>query len=118
MFLQRGCLIFFIICSKSQLCTSRQLTLHDKNLVVAAVPWPPFVVLRKDENGTDILSGVLGKFFQYIKEARNCTFKVVRPPDGLFGNCNGMNNCTGMIGQVNRREADFAIGLFHHKSVL
>ena len=111
-------MIFFIICFKSGLSTSRQLTLHDKNFVVAAVPLPPFVVISKDENGRNIISGPLGKFLQYIKEARNCTFKFVIPPDGLFGNCYGMNNCTGTIGQVNRREADFAIGLFHHNSVL
>ena len=44
-----------------------------------------------------------------MQQARNFTFFIVRPPNEDWGTCNGRNNCSGMIGMVNRREADFAI---------
>ena len=102
--------MFITICFEYQVSASRQLTLYNKNLLVAAEALPPYLVVKKDESGMDTLSGPMWDFLQYIKHARNCTFKIVRPVDGLWGNCNGMNNCNGMIGQVVRKEADFALG--------
>lgn len=109
---QKRYLMLIMICYECQLSASRHLTLYNKNLTVAAEPWPPYLVAKKDERGMDTFSGPVWDFLQFIKEARNCTFKVVRPIDGLFGNCNGTNNCTGMIGQVVRKEADFALGKY------
>ena len=106
-------LIFLTTFLEFQVSASRQSTLSNTNLVVAIEPWPPFLVVNKNENGMDIYSGVIWDFIEYIREARNCTFTPVRSPDRLWGDCFGMNNCTGMLGQVNRREADIAIGLPH-----
>ena len=109
-----GCLIFWTAgCFEFQASASSLSTMYNKNLIVAAEPYPPYLVVNKDEHGMDIYSGVVWDFMEYIKEARNCTYKLVRSPDGLWGNCYGINNCTGMIGQVNRKEVDFAIGLLH-----
>ena len=94
----------------------RQLKLSNRNLIVAFEPWPPFLVVTKDETGMNTYSGsgVIWEFLEYIKEARNCTYThFVRSPDGLWGDCYGVNNCTGMLGQVNRKEVDFAIGLHY-----
>ena len=79
--------------------------------MIAAEPRSPFLVLKKDINGKDTYSGLVWDFMEYIQEARNCTFTIVRPRDGLWGNCYGNNNCSGMIGLVNRKEVDFALGL-------
>ena len=113
MMFQVGCMLFFTICYDFQVSASIQLTLSNRSLILAFEPWPPFLVETKDETGMSTYSGVVGDILEYIKEARNCTFTPVRSPDRLWGDCFGMNNCTGMLGQVNRREADIAIGLPH-----
>ena len=100
-----------IACLVYQVLASEQLTLSNKNLVVAVEPWPPGIVEHEHENGTKTYSGMLWEIMEYIKEARNCTFKVVRSPDGQWGFCYGLNNCTGGLGQVNKNEVDFALGL-------
>ena len=104
--------IFLTACFIYQVLASQQLTLPNKTLVVAIEPWPPVALVEHEhENGTKTYSGMLWEMMEYIKEARNCTYKVVRSPDGLWGYCFGLNNCTGMLGQVNKNEVDFALGL-------
>ena len=104
--------IFLNTCFVYQVSTSDQMTLSNKNLVVAVEPWPPGIVLHNHENGTITCSGSMWEMImEYVKKARNCTYKIIRSPDGLWGHCYGINNCTGMLGMVNRKEADFAFGL-------
>ena len=43
-------------------------------------------------------------------QPRNISFTLLEAPDRQWGNCYGKNNCTGMIGMVNRGEAHFALG--------
>ena len=46
-----------------------------------------------------------------MKQAKNISFTVVGPSDGLWGGtCYSSNNCSGMIGMVNRKEVDMALG--------
>ena len=91
--------------------------MHNKHFKIGAVHRPPASVLTKDENGQHVVGGLTGKFLEYVKNARNCTFEIVIPGDRQWGTCYGKNNCTGMIGLVNRTEVDLAIGdiflLFH-----
>ena len=96
-----------------QVTASREATLSNKNLVVAAEPWPPFLYMKVDKNGREVYTGMIWDLMEFVKEARNCTYQIVRSTDGLWGNCHGNDNCTGMIGQVNRKEVDFAIGLIY-----
>ena len=103
--------VFLIACFVHQVMASQQLTLSNRNLVVAVEPWPPALILHSHENGTISYSGMMWEVMEYVKQARNCTFKIIRSPDGLWGHCYGINNCTGMLGMVNRKEADFAFGL-------
>ena len=55
-------------------------------------------------------TGIVGELLNYIKQARNTTYTLVEEPNGVWGNCEHVTNCTGMIGMVNRREVDFALG--------
>ena len=93
----------------------------NKHLKVAADPWNPFIIFycnEKEMHYTDECSakgnltygGALWDLLNLIKLARNVTFSIVRPPTHTWGYCYGVNNCTGMIGMVNRGEADLAIG--------
>ena len=103
--------IFLTACFVYEVLASQQLTMSNKNLVVAVEPWPPALILHEHENGTISYSGMMWEVMEYVKQARNCTFKIIRSPDRLWGHCYGINNCTGMLGMVNRKEADFALGL-------
>ena len=112
-----GYFILLASCFGCQGSVLREATLSNKHLTVAAEPWPPLLVINKDINGKDTYSGLIWDFMEYIQEARNCTFRIVRPHDGQWGYCFGKNNCSGMIGQVNRKEVDFAIGLMSIKFI-
>ena len=93
-----------------QASSKEQMTMHNKHFKIGAVHRPPASVMNKDENGQYVVAGLTGKFLEYVKNARNCTFEVVIPSDKQFGMCYSENNCTGTLGLVNRTEVDFAIG--------
>ena len=102
--------------------------LTNKHLKVAASPWRPFLMWKcpnhtkwygwTDEwevdcpnNEEKLFSGAFWELLAFIQQARNCTFELVKSVDSLWGGyCYSSNNCTGMIGMVNRREVDFALG--------
>ena len=103
--------MLYVACLWFQVSTARKAAMSNKHLIVAAEPWPPFLVMSEDINGKDTYGGLIWELMEFIQRARNCTFTIKRPHDGQWGYCFGNNNCTGMIGLVNRKEADFAIGL-------
>ena len=80
------------------------------------MPYPPFLVIETDNNGAKY-SGMIWDLIELIQETRNCTFEVMIPTDLRWGNCYGINNCTGMIGMVNRKEVDFALGAKDHSKL-
>ena len=79
---------------------------------MGALPAPPMFIITKDKNGQDTYSGFMWDLIEYIQKARNCTVTVVVPQDKEWGYCHERDNCTGMIGQVNRQEVDFALGMY------
>ena len=93
-----------------QASSTRQVTMSNKHFKVGAVPYPPFLVINTDENGKAVYSGMIWDLIEFVQEARNCTFMVKIPDDLRWGNCHEIDNCTGMIGMVNRKEVDFALG--------
>ena len=97
--------------------------LQNKHLKVAAEPWSPFFILYCNEDKISraddcpdkeniTYDGVLWEFLKMVKLARNVTFSILSSPDQTWGYCHSMNNCTGMIGMVNRKEVDFALGIY------
>ena len=95
--------------------------LLNKHIKVAAVPWSPFIIFycneekmdRTDEcldKGNETYGGALWELLKLVKHARNVTYSILKPPTLEWGICYSPNNCTGMIGMVNRREVDFALG--------
>ena len=47
-----------------------------------------------------------------MKQAKNISFTLVGSSDGLWGGtCYSSNNCSGMIGMVNRKEVHMALGI-------
>ena len=96
----------------SQVSSAKQLTMANTHLKVGAVPYPPFLAINTDKKGNAVYSGMIWDLIKLIQEARNCTFVVKMPDDLRWGTCYGINNCTGMIGMVKRKEVDFALGPF------
>ena len=117
------CLSMSYACSLSiQTPAAENSYLSNKHLKVAAEPWYPFIIfycngkeLKYTEKCLDqdkmTYGGALWEFLEFVKLARNVTYSILRPPDGSWGVCHGVNNCTGMIGMVNRAEVDFALGI-------
>ena len=100
-------------------------SLLNKHIKVAAVLVPPYIMLYCNEKKVQDFStdecpdkanqtygGVFWDLLKLVKHARNVTFSILRPRSAEWGVCHGKNNCTGMIGMVNRREVDFALGMY------
>lgn len=79
---------------------------------MGAQSYPPMFIINQDDHGNETYDGLWWNIIKDILEAHNTTIIVVQSPDGTWGNCIGKNNCTGMVGQVNRHEVDFALGTF------
>ena len=99
-------------------------SLLNKHLKVAAEPYSSFMIFycngRKmgttdkcSDRGSMTYGGALWELLKLVQLTQNVTFSIVRPPNSAkpkWGDCYGVNNCSGMIGMVNRGEVDFAIG--------
>lgn len=104
--------------------------LENKHLRVVAEPWKPFFIMYCPDGQEKVLNtpcassgdhaygGALWDMLMFMKHGRNLTLTMLRAPDKAWGVCYGRNNCTGMIGMVNRGEADLAIGEISSKLVL
>ena len=102
----------------SQPITTMDLT--NKHLKVAVSYWRPFLMWDCPEStnyewyvdcpGNRTYAGVMWDFLLFVKQARNVTFTLVHEPDYAWGFCSEVNNCSGMVGMVNKNEVDFALG--------
>ncbi|XP_066937320.1 uncharacterized protein [Macrobrachium rosenbergii] len=79
---------------------------------IAAEEWTTHVTLKKlDENGDKYaFGGPMAKLTNAITQSLNVTYRIRQPPDGQWGSLNPNGTWTGLIGQVHRHEADFAVG--------
>ena len=87
--------------------------LKNKHLIIEGEIWRPFFMYDIHENGSTVegtYRGVMWDLLLFMQKARNFTFTMVNKADWVWGECFSINNCTGMIGMVNRKEVDFAIG--------
>ena len=89
--------------------------LRNKHLIIEGDYWRPFLMYKyhDDDPYTAIegtYSGVMWDLLLFMQEARNFTFTILNKAEWEWGECSSVNNCTGMIGMVNRKEVDFALG--------
>ena len=114
----------FALTSRSEVPVESPDHLHNQHFKVAAVPFSPFIMFYCNEKeienteecpdkGDLTFGGALWDFLKVVKILRNVTFSIVNPPTPTWGICHEVNNCTGMIGMVNWREVDFALGTYH-----
>ena len=89
--------------------------LRNQHLTIEGELWPPFLTYDFDESGNPInYGGAMWDLLLFMQRARNFTFTLVSEADYDWGTCYAVDNCTGMIGMVNRKEVDFAIGDLIH----
>ena len=117
---------FLLLCAvgstlHNQVHATGHNSLRNKHLKVAAEHYSPYMIFYcngKEMGGADkcpdrgnlTYGGALWELLNLVKLARNVSVSILRPPTPTWGYCHGINNCTGMIGMVNRREVDFALG--------
>ena len=86
--------------------------MRNKHLIIEGEYWRPFLTY-KTHNGSTVegtYEGIMWDLLMFMQKARNFTFTMVHEADWEWGECYAINNCTGMIGMVNRKEVDLAIG--------
>ena len=115
-------LVFFCSCLIGFSYGSQTNSMQNRHLKVSAEPWRPFFLFYCDgksldwtqrchEGGKVTYGGSLWELLKFMQRARNVTFSISRTSGGNWGHCHEKDNCTGMIGVVNRKEADLAIGI-------
>ena len=113
------CHVMVILFCKAVLSNKVSEDLRNKQLTVIAEEWVPFLTYdwHSNEMGDYEVSnygGIMWDLLLSMQRARNFNFTIDVPPDGLWGTCKEQNNCTGMLGTVNMREADLALGKYDH----
>ena len=117
-------ILIVIACLGCQIHAEQDQGISNKNVRVVAVPvWDPFISRTCSNttnwewgyecpNGTDtIYYGIMWDVLMMLKKHKNVTITMMDIEDGYWGGtCYDRNNCTGMIGTVNRKEADLALG--------
>ena len=107
----------------------KQESLRNKHLMVEGEYWYPFLMWtcpgfgygwEEDCPDDRTYDGIMWHLLLFMQRARNFTFTLNHEADYEWGLCYAKDNCTGMIGMVNRREVDFALGkksdMFHNES--
>ena len=123
----KGIAVFFILWNISaiptifrhQVSCVKQERLTNKHLMVEGEYWYPYLMWACPGFGLDweedcpherAYDGVMWRLLLFMQRARNFTFTLVHEAEDEWGSCYAKNNCTGMIGMVNREEVDFALG--------
>ena len=102
--------------------TTTQTGMRNKHLKIEGIWWGPFLNWEcpggwnawEDQDydcpgNRTSFDGTMGKFLNFMQHERNFSFTFTTE-SSEWGKCHSINNCTGMIGRVNRKEVDFALG--------
>ena len=101
-----------------QVLSVKQESLRNKHLMVEGEYWYPYLMWKCPGFGFDweedcphdrTYYGTMWHLLLFMQRARNFTFTLVHDVEE-WGLCYAINNCTGMVGMVNRGEVDFALG--------
>ena len=114
------CTLIFASIFWCQALATRKESLRGKHLTVEGEYYEPFLMWEcpgygleweEDCPGQEMnYDGVMWHLLLFMQKARNFTFTLVHEAAAEWGSCHTIDNCTGMIGVVNRGEADFALG--------
>ena len=106
--------ITVVCCGTLALAKTDKEGLRNKHLIVAGDWWEPFLWYDwgaySNATTVDKAEGIMWDLLMFMQKARNFTFTLVKPSAYEWGECYAIDNCTGLLGMVNRREVDFALG--------
>ncbi|XP_050692920.1 glutamate receptor-like [Eriocheir sinensis] len=80
-------------------------------LKVAVEQWVPYTLVT-EVNGTMTVGGPMGKLLDSFSRIFNVDYMFVQPSDKAWGQKYPNGSWDGMIGQLQRREVEFAVGPF------
>ena len=100
---------------KTALSKSVAKGLKNQHLIITGEYWEPFLYFNYDANATtSSYGGIMWDLLLFMQKARNFTFTMAMGAEKdvyeTWGQCYQVNNCTGMIGKLNRGEVDVALG--------
>ncbi|KAF8782460.1 probable glutamate receptor [Argiope bruennichi] len=78
-------------------------------ITVASLEFPPFFEFPSGKNFDTKPRGSEGKLLQLLSEALNFTYKLITPPDHLWGSRSPNGTWSGLVGLVSKGEADMAL---------
>ena len=85
--------------------------LRNKHLIIEGENWHPFLYFDRDEGGNTMNhKGIMWDLLLFMQKIKKFTFSFVSEADNVWGQCHSMNDSSGMIGMVTRKEVDFALG--------
>ncbi|KAK7468196.1 hypothetical protein BaRGS_00036557 [Batillaria attramentaria] len=84
---------------------------NNRTLTVATKVWPPFVIVSNGTNGTLEYTGLCMDMLRELSLYLNFSYVLVEPPwqEG-WGDQTQYGNWTGLVGMLERQEADVVIG--------
>ena len=62
--------VLFILCFGQQVLATRQMSLANRHFKIGAKAWPPLLVIKKNSRGENLITGPVGDYLKYIKQAR------------------------------------------------
>ncbi|XP_071526994.1 LOW QUALITY PROTEIN: probable glutamate receptor [Panulirus ornatus] len=89
--------------------------LHRPFLIVAAEVYLPHIELFKEDgvtSPTQLFQGPMVNLLEILANTMNFTYKYARPADGSWGGKLRNGSWTGMVGMLDRKEADIGLGPF------
>ena len=115
--------LFVVVCLVGGVWSSKDVKLANTNIKVVAAPFLSFLEEKNCpydaqatvcSNGEDrVYSGIMWDLLMFMKQAKNLSYTMMGIDDAYYaGECYDSDNCTGMIGRVNRHEADIALGMY------
>ncbi|KAK8404103.1 hypothetical protein O3P69_000276 [Scylla paramamosain] len=81
-------------------------------LKVAVEEWVPWTKVLTDADRTMKVEGPMGKLLDMISSVLNLDYEFVRADNAAWGRSYPNGSWDGMLGQVQRREVEFAVGPF------
>ncbi|GFT69889.1 glutamate receptor subunit 1 [Nephila pilipes] len=81
-----------------------------KKIIVGVLTEPHIFEIQETENGHLELSGFEAKYLEEILTALDVEYEFSIPTDGEFGLKKSNGNWTGLIGMIQREEADMTLG--------
>ncbi|XP_042204931.1 probable glutamate receptor [Homarus americanus] len=81
-------------------------------LKIAVGTWGPWAIVSRREDGAIVVEGTMRRILEMFTQAMNLDYQLVLAPDGKWGNLNTSGYWSGLMGLIQRKEVEIALGPF------